>query len=67
MKSNELKEKAKQAEGLEDLIKKAEEAEMLIYDLCQEIQDFGIQEPHGWLSTIIGNLRVELENRLERL
>ena len=67
MKSDELKEKAEQAEGLEELIRKAEEAEMLVYDLCQEIQDFGIQEPHGWLSTIIGDLRQELEDRLERL
>ena len=67
MKSDELKEKAEQAEGLEELIKKAEEAEMLIYDLCQELQDFGIQEPHGWLSSIIAEVRAELENRLERL
>ena len=67
MKSDKLKEKAQQAEELEELIKKAEDAETLVYDLCQEIEDFDIQEPHGWLSTIIADLRQELENRLERL
>ena len=67
MKSDELKENAQHAEELEELIRKAENAEMLVYDLCQEIGDFDIQEPHGFLSTIIGDLRQELEDRLERL
>ena len=67
MKSDELKEKAEQAGELEELIKKAEDAEMLVYDLCQEIGYFDIQEPHGWLSTIIGDLRQELEDRLEMI
>jgi hypothetical protein len=25
------------------------------------------QEPHGWLSEIVYNLRIDIENRLERL
>jgi len=67
MKSNELKEKAKEAEELEDLIKTVVDAEGIIHEICLEIQRFDIQEPHGWLSTIIDELRQQLENRLERL
>jgi len=67
MKSDELKEKAEQAEGLEELIKKAEEAEDAVNYLLEEIREFDFQEPHGWLSEIVFNLRKEIENRLERL
>ena len=67
MKSKELEEKRKEAEGLEDLIILAERAEDAVNYLLEEIREFDFQEPHGWLSEIVFNLRREIENRLERL
>ena len=66
-KSEELKSKAYEAEQLEQLLEWAERASDYITDVLGGIGEVDIQEPHGWLSTIIADLRQELENRLERL
>ena len=67
MKSDELKEKAELAGGLEELIVLAEKAEDAVNHLLEEIKEFDFQEPHGWLSEVVFNLRREIEFRLERL
>lgn len=67
MKSKELAEKAKQAEALEELIQKAEEAESYVQEVLDEIGDFGIDEPHGWLSEIVYKTTELLRKRLEAL
>jgi len=67
MKSKELEEKRIEAEGLENLIKLAENAEDAVNHLLEEIREFDFQEPHGWLSEIVFNLRKEIEFRLEAL
>ena len=66
-KSEELAEKAEQAEQLEELIKKAEEAEWAIQEVLDNIGDFNINEPHGWLSSIVYELTETLRQRLEDL
>jgi hypothetical protein len=66
-KSKEIQEKAEEAQKLEELLTIAEQAEDLVYELCEEIEEVSITEPHGWLSSIISDLRTEIENRLERL
>jgi len=67
MKSKELQEKAKLAEELEDLIVLAEKAEDAVNHLLEEMKELDFQEPHGWLSSIVYELKNEIENRLERL
>ncbi len=66
-KSEELAEKAEQAEQLEELNQKAEEAEWAIQDVLDEIGNFDISEPHGWLSSIVYELTETLRQRLEAL
>ena len=66
-KSEELAEKAEQAEELEVLIEKAERAEWAIQDVLDNIHYFNINEPHGWLSSIIYELTEELRRKLEEL
>ena len=67
MKSKELEEKAKKAERLEELHRKAVDADMIIDDLLYELNSVDIQEPHGWLSSIVSDLVTEIETQLERL
>ena len=67
MKSEELQEKAKLAEQLEELQRLANEAESIVNHLLEEMRELDFQEPHGWLSEIVYNLRSDIENRLERL
>ena len=67
MKSDELKEKAYEAEQLEQLLDWANKAEGYITDILGNIGDVDIEEPHGWLSEIMYNLVAEIESRLERL
>jgi len=67
MKSEKLAEKAKLAEELEDLVKLANEAEMAVSHLLEEMREYNFQEPHGWLSSIVYELRNEIENKLEEL
>ena len=67
MKSKELEEKRIEAEGLEELIILAEKAEDAVNYLLEEIREFDFQEPHGWLSEIVFNLRKEIESKLERI
>ena len=66
-KSEELAEKAEQAEDLEVLIKKAEEAEWYVQEVLDGLGEFDIHEPHGWLSEIVYNLTEILRQRLEAL
>tara|TARA_R100001079_G_scaffold107334_1_gene76308 strand:+ start:36 stop:260 length:225 start_codon:yes stop_codon:yes gene_type:complete len=66
-KSEELAEKAGEAEQLEELIKKAEEAEWAIQEVLDELHDFNISEPHGWLSSIVYELTELLRQRLRDL
>jgi len=66
-KSEELAEKAEQAEDLEVLIRKAEEAEWAIQEVLDEIGRYNISEPHGWLSSIVYELTEELRRKLEEL
>jgi len=63
----ELKEKAYQAEQLEQLLEWANRAEGYITDILGGIGEVDIQEPHGWLSEIMHNLVTEIERRLEAL
>lgn len=67
MKSEELQEKAKLAEQLEELQRLANEAESIVNHLLEEMRELDFQEPHGWLSDIVYTLRSDIENRLERL
>lgn len=67
MKSDEIKEKLEQAELLEELIKWAHHAESYITDILCHVGEFNIQEPHGWLSSIMYDLINELEEKLEEL
>ena len=67
MKSKELEEKAKLAEELEELHSLAVNAEMIIDDLLHALSSVNIEEPHGWLSSIMSELVTDIENRLERL
>ena len=66
-KSEELAEKAEQAEDLEVLIRKAEEAEWAVQEVLDEIGRYNISEPHGWLSSIVYELTETLRQRLEEL
>lgn len=66
-KSEELAEKAEQAEDLEVLIRKADKAEWYIQEVLDGIGNFDIPEPHGWLSEIVFNLTEILRERLEAL
>ena len=66
-KSEELKEKAYEAELLEELLEWANRAEEYITDICHNIDDVGIEEPHGWLSEIVYNLVRQIESKLEAL
>ena len=63
----ELKEKAYQAEQLEQLHEWAIKAEGYITDILHNIDDVGIEEPHGWLSEIVYNLVRQIESKLEAL
>ena len=67
MKSDELKEKAQKAKELEELIKKAEIAEGYIMEIMSLVGDLSINEPYGWLSEIMSNLKSEAESILEDL
>ena len=67
MKSKKLAEKAKLVEGLEYLVMLANEAEMAVNHLLEEMREYGLQEPHGWLSSIVYELRNDIENILEEL
>lgn len=67
MKSDEIKEKLEQAELLEELLKWANQAESYITDILCHVDEFNIQEPHGWLSSIMNDLINELEEKLEEL
>ena len=67
MKSKELEEKRIEAEGLEELLAWAENAEGYITDILHNIGDVDIEEPHGWLSEIVYNLVREIESKLEAL
>ena len=67
MKSDELKEKAYEAEQLEQLLEWANKAEGYITDILGNIGDVDIEEPHGWLGEIVYNLVAEIESKLERL
>ena len=66
-KSEELKEKAYEAEQLEELLEWAERAEGYITDILDNIREVDIQEPHGWLSEIMYGLVREIESKLEAL
>ena len=66
-KSEELKSKAYEAEQLEQLLEWAERAEGYITDILDNIREFNIQEPHGWLSEIMYELVKEIESKLEAL
>lgn len=66
-KSKELKEKAYEAEQLEELLEWANNAEGYITDILHNIGDVDIEEPHGWLSEIVYNLVREIETKLEAL
>lgn len=66
-KSEELQEKAQEAKQLEELLDWANQAEGYITDILYYIEDVGIQEPHGWLSSIMNDLINELESKLEEL
>jgi len=65
----ELKEKVYQAEQLEQLQEWAIQAEGYITDLlCHpDLKELGIEEPHGWLSSIMSDLVREIESKLEAL
>ena len=63
-KSEEYKEKAEELEDLEELIRKVEDAEMLIFEILDEIDRFGVSEPHGWLSSIITEILSQLEDKM---
>ena len=65
----ELKEKEYQAQQLEQLHEWAIQAEGYITDiLCHpDLRELGIQEPHGWLSSIMYDLVREIESKLERI
>lgn len=63
-KSEELREKAGELEDLEELIEKVEDAEMIIFEILQEIDRFEISEPHGWLSSSISELLSRLEEKM---
>tara|TARA_B100000886_G_scaffold64610_1_gene40369 strand:- start:425 stop:670 length:246 start_codon:yes stop_codon:yes gene_type:complete len=65
--SEELKEKAYEAEQLEELLEWANNAEGYITDILDNIGEVDIQEPHGWLSEIVYNLVREIESKLEAL
>ena len=67
MKSDKLREKAEEAEELEELLSLAVNAEMIIDDLLHALSSVNIQEPHGWLSSIISELVTDIENKLEEL
>jgi hypothetical protein len=67
MKSDKLREKMEQAELLEELLNWAHQAESYITDILCHVGEFNIQEPHGWLSSIINDLINELEEKLEEL
>tara|TARA_R100000654_G_scaffold71127_2_gene101818 strand:+ start:4635 stop:4838 length:204 start_codon:yes stop_codon:yes gene_type:complete len=67
MKSDELKEKAYEAEQLEQLLEWANRAEGYITDILGNIGDVDIEEPHGWLSEIVYKLIAQIESKLERL
>tara|TARA_B100000085_G_scaffold27580_1_gene22915 strand:+ start:35 stop:271 length:237 start_codon:yes stop_codon:yes gene_type:complete len=62
----ELKEKAYQAEQLEQLQEWAIQAESYITDILghPDLRELGIEEPHGWLSSIMHNLVIEIESKL---
>tara|TARA_Y100001972_G_C7413844_1_gene214263 strand:+ start:69 stop:293 length:225 start_codon:yes stop_codon:yes gene_type:complete len=66
-KSEELKSKAYEAEQLEQLLEWANNAEGYITDILDNIAEFDIQEPYGWLSEIMYNLVKEIEFKLEAL
>lgn len=55
-------EKVRELEALLDI---ANEAEGLVEHLLEEMRDHGFEEPHGWLSLIIFNLRTEIEEKKE--
>tara|TARA_R100000479_G_scaffold162406_1_gene100459 strand:+ start:289 stop:474 length:186 start_codon:yes stop_codon:yes gene_type:complete len=61
MKSKDIKQKS------EELAEKAEEAEWAIQEVLDNIHYFNINEPHGWLSSIIYELTEELRRKLEEL
>ena len=65
----ELKEKAYQAEQLEQLHEWAIKAEGYITDvLCHpDLRELGIREPHGNLNSNIQNLVRQIESKLERI
>ena len=64
-KSEELAEKAEEVEDLEELIRKVEDAEMLIMEILDDSHRFGVNEPHGWLSSIISEMLSQLESKME--
>ena len=66
-KSEELKEMIYEAEQLEELLEWANNAEGYITDILHNIDDVGIEEPHGWLSEIVYNLVRQIESKLEAL
>ena len=66
-KSEELKEKAHEAEELEQLLEWANMAEGYITDILHNIDDVGIEEPHGLLSEIVYNLVRQIESKFERI
>ena len=66
-KSEELKEMIYEAEQLEELLEWANNAEGYITDILHNIDDVGIEEPHGWLSEIVYNLVRQIESKLERI
>lgn len=65
----ELKEKAYQAEQLEQLQEWAIQAEGYITDILghPDLRELCIEEPHGWLSTIMRDLVIEIESKLGAL
>ena len=42
-------------------------AEGYITDILHNIDDVGIEEPHGWLSEIVYNLVRQIESKFERI
>ena len=68
-KSEELKSKAYEAEQLEQLLEWAIQAEGYITDILghPDLRELCIEEPHGWLSSIMSDLVREIESKLEAL
>ena len=62
-----MNEKEQELWEIEELVKLANEAEGMVSHLLEEMRHHDFQEPHGWLSQIVHELRTEIEQKHREL